>query len=188
MSSLFVEILKRAQAEKRMLGVRSNSSDGRFSVGYVVNFSDEMVMLRVINRDGMPTGVQSFNMEDIFQIDFDDRYIRNIELKEDNLDKVYAGIKSPAFMEQEYLTIPLLLARAMEAQQLVFLATQVGPDLYGRIQQFTDEHVLLNCYTEYGEHDGLATIRVDNIRNFIWSDEDTRMIELHLKLQELRRQ
>ncbi|GAB3324969.1 hypothetical protein GCM10027511_33790 [Hymenobacter humi] len=150
-------------------------------MGYVINYSDEIIMLRVINRDGMQTGIQSYHMEEVFQLDFDDRYIRNIELKENNLDKVYAGIKSPAFMEQEYLTIPLLLTRAMQLQQLVFLSTQVGADLYGYVRELTEQEVLLQCYTEYGEPDGLTVIRVDNIRNFVWSDEDTRMIELHLK-------
>ncbi|MBJ6109299.1 hypothetical protein JAO73_09765 [Hymenobacter sp. BT523] len=181
MSELFIEMFKRAQQEKRLLGVRTTQSEGRFSVGYVINFSDELMMMRVINRDGMQTGIQSFNLEEIFQLDFDDRYIRNIELKEDNLDKVYAGIKSPAFMEQEYLTIPLLLSRAMEAGQLVYLTSQVGADLYGYIRQFTEQELLLECYTEYGEPDGLTVLRVENIRSFVWSDEDTRMIELHLK-------
>ena len=184
MADLFSAIIKRAQAEKRLLGVRTSQAEGRFSVGYVINHSDEIIMLRVINRDGMQTGIQSFNMEDVYQFDFDDRYIRNIELKEDNLDKVYAGMKSPAFMEQEYLTTPLLLSRASQAQQLVYLATQAGPDLYGYVRQFSEEEALLECFTEYGEPDGLTVIRVDNIRHFVWGDEDTRMIELHLKRRE----
>lgn len=184
MPGLFVEIINRAQREQRLLGVRTSQADGRFSVGYVISYSDELLMLRVINRDGMQTGIQSYGMEEIFQLDFDDRYIRNIELKENNLDKVYAGLKSPAFMEQEYLTIPLLLERAMEARQLVFLTSQVGPDLYGYVRQLSEEQVLMECYTEYGEPDGLTAVRVDNIQHFVWSDEDTRMIELHLKRRE----
>jgi hypothetical protein len=186
MVHLLFEVIKRAQREKRLLGVRTNTADGRFSVGHVVSHSDELLMLRVINRDGMQTGIQSYDIEDIFQLDFDDRYIRNIELKEDNLDKVYAGIKSPDFMEQEYLNIPLLLSRAMQNKQLIFLTTRVGPDLYGYVRQFTEQEILLECFTEYGEDDGIVIIRVDNIRHFVWSDEDTRMIELHLKRREQR--
>lgn len=182
MTDLLTEILLRAQQEKRLLGVRTSQGDpGRFSVGYVISYSDEVLMLRVINRDGMQTGMQSFNRSDIFQIDFDDRYIRNIELKENNLDKVYAGMKSPAFMEQEYLTIPLLLTRALEARQLIYLTSRVGPSLYGYVQRLSEEQLLLECYTEYGEPDGLTVTRVDDIQSFVWSDEDTRMIELHLK-------
>jgi hypothetical protein len=186
MSSLFTELLTRAQKEKRLLAIRTAQGDGRFSVGYVISYSDEVLMLRVINRDGMQTGIQSYNVGDIFQLDFDDRYLRNVELKEDNLDKVYAGLKSPAFMEQEYLSIPLLLARARDARQLVFLTSHVGDDLYGYVRQFNEQQVLLECYNEYGEPDGLSVIRVENIRSFVWSDEDTRMIELHLKLKDQR--
>lgn len=184
MPGLFTDILQRAQREKRLLGVRTSQADGRFSVGYVISYSDELLLLRVINRDGMQTGIQSYNRQDIFQLDFDDRYIRNIELKENNLDKVYAGLNAPAFMEQEYLTIPLLLSRAMQSRQLVYLTSQVGADLYGYVRQVSEEELLLECYTEFGEPDGITAIRVDNIQNFIWSDEDTRMIELHLKLRE----
>jgi hypothetical protein len=186
MAGLFSDLLRRAQKEKRMLGVRTTQSGDRFSVGYIINFSDEVLMLRVINRDGMQTGIQSYDIADIYQLDFDDRYIRNIELKEDNLDKVYAGLKSPVFMEQEYLSIPLLLGRAKDVQQLVFLTTRIGHDLYGYILEFTEQEILLECYTEYGEADGLTVIQVENIQSFIWSDEDTRMIELHLKRKEQR--
>lgn len=182
MAGLFQEIFERARREKRLLGVRTSQSDpGRFSVGYVLSYSDEVMVLRIINRDGMPTAIQSFNMPEVFQVDFDDQYIRHVEFKADNLDKVYAGLKSPQFLEQEYVTVPLLLERAHQQGQLVNVYTHLGMDYYGYIRQLTPEQVLMECYTEYGAPDGLVVYRVEDVRNFIWSNEDTRVLELRLK-------
>ncbi len=184
MSGLFQEIFERARQEKRLLGVRTSQGDPtRFAVGYVLSFSDEVVVLRIINRDGMPTAIQSFNMADVFQVDYDDQYIRHVEFKADNLDKVYAGLKSPAFLEQEYLTVPLLLARAHEQNQLVNVYTQIGMDYSGYVRRLTAEQVLMECYTEYGAADGLVVFRIEDVRNFIWSNEDTRVLELRLSRQ-----
>ncbi|WP_426492305.1 hypothetical protein [Hymenobacter sp. 102] len=182
MPGLFQEIFERARREKRLLGVRTSQSDpSRFSVGYVLSYSDEVVMLRIINRDGMSTAIQSFNLPEIFQLDFDDQYIRHVEFKADNLDKVYAGVKSPPFLEQEYLTVPLLLERAQQQGQLVNVYTHLGMDYYGYVRQLTAEQVLMECFTEYGLPDGLVVFRVEEVRNFIWSNEDTRVLELRLK-------
>ena len=184
MSGLFQEVFERARQEKRLLGVRTSQSDpSRFSVGYVLSFSDEVVVLRIINRDGMSTAIQSFNMADVFQVDYDDQYIRHVEFKADNLDKVYAGIKSPAFLEQEYITVPLLLARAHEQGQLVNVYTHLGMDYYGYVRRLMAEQVLMECYTEYGHPDGLVVFRIEDVRNFIWSNEDSRVLELRLSLQ-----
>lgn len=182
MEGIFQEILNRARQEKRLLGVRTSQSEpGRFSVGYVLSFSDEVLVLRIINRDGMPTAIQSFNMQEVFQLDFDDQYIRHVEFKADNLDKVYAGLKSPQFLEQEYVSVPLLLERAHQMGQLVNVYTHLGMDYFGYVRQLTPEQVLMECFTEYGAADGLVVFRVEDIRNFIWSNEDTRVLELRLK-------
>lgn len=184
MSELFQELFERARQEKRLIGIRTLSSDpNRFSVGYILSFSEEVAVLRIINRDGMPTAIQSFNMADVFQIDYDDQYIRHIEFKADNLDKVYAGLKSPAFLEQEYLTIPLLLERAHEQGQLVNVYTQIGMDYSGYVRRLTAEQVLMECYTEYGANDGIVAFRIEDVQNFIWSNEDTRVLELRLSRQ-----
>lgn len=182
MSQLFQEIFERARREKRLLGVRTSHQDpSRFSVGYVLSYSEEVVVLRIINRDGMPTAIQSFNLPEVFQLDFDDQYTRHIEFKADNLDKVYAGLKSPVFLEQPDLTVPLLLERAHQAEQLVNVYTHLGMDYYGYVRRLSPEHVLMECFTEYGLPDGLVVFRLEDVRNFIWSNEDTRVLELRLR-------
>ncbi|GAB3224766.1 hypothetical protein GCM10027346_05270 [Hymenobacter seoulensis] len=39
----------------------------------------------------------------------------------------------------------------------------------------------MECFSEYGTPDGLTVFRLEDIRNFIWSNEDTRVLELRLK-------
>ncbi|UOR07307.1 hypothetical protein MUN82_09445 [Hymenobacter aerilatus] len=182
--SIYSHLFARAQQEQRMVGVRSNTGEpGRFAVGFVQSYSEEALLLRVINRDGMQTGLQSFNLSDVFQVDFNDQYIRNVEFKANNLDRVYASVKTPSFLTVEELSTPYLLEMAREHEQLIYLTTYVATNFYGYVRQLTEREVLMECYTESGTADGLAAFRVDDVRHVVWSDEDTRVIELHLKLQ-----
>jgi len=182
--SVYQELFLRAQQEQRIVGVRSNTGEpGRFSVGFVQSYNEEIILLRVINRDGMQTGLQSFTISDIFQVDFDDQYIRNVEFKANNLDRVYGSVKTPGFLTNaQALSIPYLLEMAREQRQLIYLSTYIGTSFYAYVAQLSEREGLLECYTELGLADGLAAIRVEDVRNVVWSDEDTRVIELHLKL------
>ncbi|MBO3269397.1 hypothetical protein [Hymenobacter defluvii] len=182
--SVYNDLFARAQEEQRMVGIRSNAGEpGRFAVGFVQSYSEDVLLLRVINRDGMQTGMQSFNLSDVFQVDFNDQYIRNVEFKANNLDRVYASVKTPSFLTVSELSTPYLLEMAREHEQLVYLSTYLSTSFYGYVRQLTEREALLECYTEFGVADGLAAIRVEDVRNVVWSDEDTRVIELHLKLQ-----
>ncbi|GAB3224771.1 hypothetical protein GCM10027346_05280 [Hymenobacter seoulensis] len=143
MSGLFQSVLERARQEKKLLSLRtSHTEPGRFAIGYVLSFSEEVVMLRVINRDGMPTAIQSFSMMDVFQLTFNDQYTRHVEFKADNLDKVYGGMKSPAFLDEPDLTMQLMLERALQAGQLVNVYTHLGLNYYGYVRQLSPEQVL----------------------------------------------
>ena len=96
---------------------------------------------------------------------------------------MYASVKTPSFLTVSELSTPYLLEMAREHEQLVYLSTYLSTSFYGYVRQLTEREALLECYTEFGVADGLAAIRVEDVRNVVWSDEDTRVIELHLKLQ-----
>ena len=178
MGALRTDMLQRAQRNRRVISLRTSS--GLF-LGYVLSHNPELLMLRTITRQGLPTGVQTISLNTVTQMHFDDRYVRLIEFKEHNPEVVYGLPSAPGGLENQYLTVPVLLQRAQEVRQLIMLETQTDSYLYGYVVRVADDELLLETYTQYGEADGHTILGFEDVRNVIWSDEDTRTIDLLLK-------
>lgn len=180
MGALLTDLLQRAQRNRRVVSIQS--SGGMF-LGYVLDHNPELLVLRTITRQGLLTGVRTLGLGSISQVHFDDKYVRLIEFKEHNPEIVYALPAAPGGLEEQYLTVPALLQRAKDVRQLVQLETHVDSDLYGYIERITEDELMVEVYTQYGEPDGHTVMDLDNVRSVIWSDEDTRTIELLIRQQ-----
>ena len=181
MGNLITELLENARLQRRIVTLRTNPSEpSRFALGYVVDHNDEVVMLKMVNPNGLLHGVRAIRKSEIFQADYDDRYIRNVELKENNLDQIYGRIKSPDFMNEVYLTIPELLMKSLHLRHVLYFHTYSGLNYYAVISRLTEDEFIADCFNEYGEPDGKSVFRLDDVKSVVWSDEDTRAIELRL--------
>lgn len=180
MGALLLDLLQRAQRSRRVVSLQLS---GGTYLGYVVSQNPELVLLRTITRQGLLTGVRTIELNAVQQAHFDDRYVRLIEFKEHNPEVVYALPAAPEGLEHQYLTVPALLRRAQEMHQLIQLETHADHYIYGFVSRLTEDELMLEVYTQYGEADGHTVLDVDSIRSVIWSDEDTRTIELLLRQQ-----
>ncbi|MCB2376701.1 hypothetical protein LGH70_03870 [Hymenobacter sp. BT635] len=178
MGALLTDMLERAQRSRRVVAIQTG---GPMFLGYVLSHNPELLVLRTLTRQGLPTSVQTISMAAVTQVHFDDRYVRLIEFKEHNPEVVYALPAAPDGLADAYLTIPALLERARQARQLLQLETHSETSFYGYVARLTEEELLLEVYTQFGEADGHSVMDVDSIRSVMWSNEDTRTIELLLR-------
>ncbi|SNR32272.1 MULTISPECIES: hypothetical protein [Hymenobacter] len=178
MGALLLDMLQRAQRNRRVVALQT--SGGMF-LGYVLSHNPDLVVLRTITRQGLLTGVRTISLHTVSQGHFDDRYVRLIEFKEHNPEVVYGLPAAPDGLENQYLSIAALLQRAQEVRQLIFLDMLTDNDLYGYVERLTEDELLLAIYTQYGEPDGHTVVDLENVRSVIWSDEDTRTIELLIR-------
>lgn len=178
MGALLTDMLQRAQRGRRVVALQTG---GGMFLGYVLLFNPEVLLLRTITRQGLLTGVRTISMASVSKVHFDDRYVRLIEFKEHNPEAVYGLPAAPDGLEDQYLTVPLLLQRAQETHQLVLLETHTDHDLYGYVLRLTEDELLMEVYTQHGDPDGRTVLGLDDVRTVVWSDEDTRTIELLLK-------
>lgn len=182
MGTLISELLDKAKAEKRLVALRANPHEpSSFILGYVLVHNDETITLRMINANGLVHGLRTIRTAEVFQVDYDDRYIRNVEVKENNLNKIYGRLKTPPVFSEQYITIPELFQKSQQLEHLLYFITYSGPGYYGIAKHLTEEELLVECCNEYGEPDGVSVFRLDDIKSVTWSDEDTRAIELRFR-------
>ncbi len=178
MGALLTDMLQRAQRSRRIVAVQAGEP---MFLGYVLSHNPELLVLRTVTRQGLLTAVRTISLGSVTQVHFDDRYVRLIEFKEHNPETVYARPAAPDGLDQEYLTIPALLQRARDTRQLVELETLSDTTFYCYIARLTEDELLLEVFTQYGEPDGHTVLGLDEVRNVVWSSEDTRTIEMLLK-------
>lgn len=171
-------MLQRAQRGRRVVALQT--THGMF-LGYVLSFNPELLVLRSLTRQGLLTGVRTVAMSAVSQVHLDDKYVRLLEFKEHNPEVVYALPAAPDVPAQQYLTVPALLQHALDVRQLVQLETHHDNDPYGYVLRLTDDELLFEAYTQYGEPDGHTVLRLEDVHSVVWSDEETRTIELLLK-------
>ena len=179
MGALLTDLLQRAQRQRRIVALQAGADT---LLGYVLSHNADLVLLRTITRQGMLTGVRSIALAEVAQVHFDDKYVRLIEFKEQHPEAVYGLPTAPDGLEQHYLAVPALLQRALEVRQLVQLVTHNSHnDPYGYVTRLTDDELLLEVYTGFGEADGHSVLQVEDVRSVVWSDEETRTIELLIR-------
>jgi hypothetical protein len=178
MGALLTDLLQRAQRSRRLVALQVG---GDLYLGYVLSHNPDLVLLRTVTRQGVPGTVRSLHLHEVSQVHFDDKYVRLIEFKEQHPEIIFGAVPAPDGLEQQYLTVPALLERARQNRQLVQLMTTADNDPSGYVTRLTEDEVLLEVYNDYGEPDGHTVLRLDDVRSVVWSDEDTRTIELLLK-------
>jgi hypothetical protein len=178
MGALLTDLLQRAQRSRRLVAVQTGSD---LLLGYVLSHNPDLLLLRTVTRQGVPSTVRSLHLHDVSQVHFDDKYGRLLEFKEQHPEIIFGPVPAPEGLEQQYLTVPVLLERARQSRQLVQLLTSADNDPYGYVLRLTEDELLLEAYNDYGEPDGHTVLQLEDVRSVVWSDEDTRTIELLLK-------
>ncbi len=181
MKELFKKYLLKAKKENKLVSFRTNTEETeKFSVGYIIGINDEIVNVKSVNPNGLSDGILMIRLKDIYEIDTDDKYIRRLELKIKNQKKILRDISVPPYFYDYEYNMFLILQKSKEENQLIYINFYHG-GFYGYVKELTQEELLFEIYTEYGEYDGLSVFLIEDIKNIILDDIDNRSVELQKK-------
>ncbi|MFC6998939.1 hypothetical protein [Rufibacter roseus] len=186
--NLFYTLLKQAKDENKPVTLREQGPDGsKFYFGYLLDYNDDTISVRAITSQGLPNGILILKSSDLFGVDFDDIYLRRLEIKEANLRKLYADTTVPAMFHIGNCSIEEILEQAKKEEQLIYLSLYQDIGLYGFIRELTDSEFLMEVYNTSGEYDGMSVHLIENVKNINWDDEDTRIVRILWEKQKANR-
>src|SRR5258708_32647094 len=77
-------LLESALKEKSLIGIRTNSQDwGESIIGFIIDLEDSYFTINEIDEDGFFIGNSTIEIENIINIDVDDRYIKRLKFIHD---------------------------------------------------------------------------------------------------------
>ncbi|WP_181307010.1 hypothetical protein [Rufibacter sp. XAAS-G3-1] len=185
--SLIYSLLQKSIEEQKPVTLRVNASDGpKLHFGYLLDQNEETVSIRSISQQGLPNGITIIRTTDLFGADFDDVFLRRLEIKEASLRKLYADTSVPAIFHIGNCSIEEILQQALKEENLIYVNFYQDLGLYGFIKEITETEFLIEVYNTFGQYDGLSVQLIENVKNINWDDEDTRIVRILLEKEKSR--
>lgn len=161
--SKFLAILLQAQTSQRGVALYADADDYQsYEVGFVEHADSHEVVLRCLTSKGEPDGRRAFRTDDVVRVDYDNAYIRKLELlyqyRESVFDRDFRPLPSAAKAD---LRSQLEFARDNGMVVHLVDGNDYGPS--GLIRELGDDYVDIERLGPSGEPDGIATLLMETI-------------------------
>ena len=179
MENLFMLTLQDAQQRGVIVSLHTDVSDSSAcSVGYVEQLSDCDVRLRAISPEGLPGGYEIRSLEDVYRVDIDGLYEKNIHFLSRHQGKIFQDAHCESAAEGESLLLSTLHDAAQHARKIVVLWTQDREDsIVGYVEDVHDETVKMLSIDEYGREDGMILVDVRALVSMDYNSTQCQVLE-----------
>lgn len=181
MENLFLKTLNAAKQDKKLVAVYTDKEKiDSFSVGYIVEQIEEGLLLQAKDPNGFEDGLIFLNIDDIYLIETDTKYLRNLTI----VISGYAKLKErkPFVFKRsknESLIIDFL-NKCLTDKILVSIKLFFGKGITGFINEVDQETLVVSAITDEGENDGNVYFKIEEIERVYINGIDQKRIEILL--------
>jgi hypothetical protein len=181
MSEMFLEVLETAKNEGKLIAIRTNEdAASKFFAGYVQEYDESMAFLKSIDPEGGDDGYLYIKMESIYEIDYNNRYLKRLQFLLKNKNGLLSNkIISARGQGGNYL---INLLKTVSQQKLIAGIYHVYDfTITGYLIKSDDENCSIQSLTDDGDDDGISIIRIEDIVSINIDGRDEKKIELYYK-------
>lgn len=176
---MIVETLLNIQQKGSLVGIFSNPSNpDNFVVGYVIELLEDILILNSVDEIGSDDGLMVLFLKDIYAIDFDTRYLQNLEFIADGVNQNHK--KYPFY--NDLLKIFAILHKENE---LLSIKHENDFTITGFVSQIHEESLTINNINDSGNVDGFTMIYIDDIERIHILGQDQKKYKLLIKKNKL---
>jgi len=158
------EIFEVSKTDKKIIAVRKYGDEDDFWLGFIENYNDEIIQLRVFDSQGIDDGIVIEKQENIDSIDFDSDYEKTYEYLVNriyNLNEIeeIVSFKNSVDWKKEYLD------EFKQRNELISFQINEGAGLiiYGYVLDLHDNEFIINAIGHIGEDEGKTIYKIDDI-------------------------
>ena len=168
------QIFEKSKNRKKIIGVRLYGDEDDFWLGYIEDFNEEIIQLRIFDSLGIDDGVVIEQQENIDSIDFDSDYEQTYEfLINKNYDlkqmQEMIGFKNSINWRKEYLDESLL------RNELISFQFSENQKIYGYVLDLTDKEFIINAISHLGECEGKTIYKIEDIKAIAFSNRKSKL-------------
>ncbi|WP_339717285.1 hypothetical protein [uncultured Sneathiella sp.] len=175
MTDTLKNILDDLCGKNELISVYVDPDDwGRFSVGYVDKVTETHVRLRAISPFGEDAGFEIRPLSEISKIERDGKYEAKIENLRHNRGHVFTEI-NPDSQSSGNLIEDTLKQSHRDRAVIVLWGHDPDDSLTGYVEALGTEIVSIRLINEFGENDGVATMKLDEITSIDFNTRDEQV-------------
>ena len=171
----FKQILKNAQINGYIVSAYVNANDwGQYSVGYVDIITNEHVRFQALSKYGEKAGYEIRLLSDIVKVEYDGKYEKKIKKLEKNQGTIFKDIL-PTELSSDNLFEDALNQSLEDSIVIVIWGNDPDDSLVGIVEKIELDLVSIRLINEFGEDDGLSTIRIDEITSLDFNTQSEQV-------------
>ena len=182
MENLFLEIIFRAKQHDKLVAIYTDKDEpNTFSVGYIVYQLEEGLILNSIDTNGFDDGLMFMCLLDIYLIEIDTIYLKNLEIVNKSYSK-FNDFNSIFFKRnKDEILINDFLNKCLSDKKIVTISLFFGKNITGFINKISDDMIVLNIITSEGENNGTGCIKIEEINRIYIDGIEQRRITILLE-------
>ncbi len=175
----FSTVLQSALSEKRIVSLHFNpDNQSTFSVGYIVYFDAEWILLESIDTDGADEGYELRDHESLFRVDARGKYEDKIEL----LSKQYKPGQRELIISHETMgdmpVMEYLFQESKKNNRIIVVWTDDEYDsIIGYVTSYGESVVAIQEVDDYGNRDAEIYLKIESVRSLDIDSKKCRMLE-----------
>lgn len=181
MENLFIKILTQAKKRKKLVAIYTDKDNtDKFSAGYINDQIEEGVFLQSIDPNGFMDGTIFLNIDSIYAIDYDNKYLANLEYLYQNKDKLQEKNTFEFKRSQANYLIEDFLEKCSSEKILITIKLIYDVGVTGYVKTLSEDDVCINVVTDEGEQDGVTYFKVEDIERIYLNGLDQNRLKILL--------
>lgn len=180
--SLILEILEKSKNTKELLSFVKYRDDDSLWCGYVIDYSDEFVIIQHFTKFGKNDGVIVHPIDSFQRITFNDDYSTVMQCVIDYSDEIYRPIKIDLQIDKTD-NLYLKILRTYLGSENNVVSVQINNDQFttGYVTAVADDDFSMLRIGVDGEDMGIAILKTEDITSIQIDDVDNRKRNLLYK-------
>ncbi len=170
-------ILEKAYDEKSLIGIRTNSQEwGESIIGFIVEIDESFFIINEIDENGFLIGNTQIAIEDVINIDIDDRYQKRLMFIYDNSSKFSINNRVTIWKEGKEL-LPHLKMLIENGKIATFFFNE-DDYVTGQILEYDESYVMFKNIGREGDDDGFSYYPLDALIGVRYDSVEEQKIEI----------
>jgi len=170
-------ILEKAIQEKTLIGIRTNSLEwGESIIGFIVDMDDMFFTINEIDENGFLIGNTQIAIDDVINIDIDDRYQKRLMFIHYNNSKFNPNERITIWKRGDEI-IPFLNVLIGNRKIATFYFKE-DDYLTGNILKYDENYVMFKNIGIEGDEDGFSYYPLDNLIGLRYNGVEEQKIQI----------
>lgn len=170
--------LAHSKKNKSVIGVRKYGDDSEFYAGYIVDFTEELLVLQHLTKYAVEDGIIVFRMQDIESFETEDDYVKAIQYLFDNPEKLLKqsvkALKAGKYESWQYH----FLKTVASSKSIITIEINKGElETNGFIMDFDKDFLKLQPISNTGASEGENFYKLEDITSISINKLESRKRE-----------